>query len=127
MSTHPDVLIIDDEADFATIVKEVASSVSLEATVADGAEDFRAQFQSRLPTVVVMDLFMPGVNGFELAKWIGEIMRSNDKRCRLVLVSGFGDHHLRMCRTVAALAGIEDVVALKKPVEIVSLANALKV
>lgn len=126
MSSTLDVLIIDDEKDFAAIVKDVAESVLLKAEAVADADEFRDRFQKCLPSTVVLDLFMPGVNGFELAQWMGEVLRANSAHCRLVIVSGFGDQHIRMCRTVAALAGIEDIIALRKPVEIVSLQNALK-
>lgn len=126
MPSGLDVLIIDDERDFAAIVKDVAEGVNLKAEVAEDADAFRKLFQERLPAVVVLDLFMPGVNGFELAQWMGEVMRTHNVNCRLVIVSGFGDQHIRMCRTVASLAGIEDIIALRKPLEIVSLERALK-
>ena len=126
MSTQLDVLIIDDETDFAFLVKEVAEGAGLQAAVAADPDAFRELFKTRLPTTVVLDLFMPEMNGFELAEWMGEIIRANNLLCRLVIVSGFGDEHIRMCRTVASLAGIEDIVALRKPVEVVALERAFR-
>ena len=78
----PIILIVDDSTNDVLLMRTVFERVGLRKPLqfASGGDDAIAYFQGEgryvdrakfpLPTVVLMDLNMPGINGFEMLEWI---------------------------------------------------------
>src|SRR5205807_814324 len=64
------ILVVDDDPATRDIVTEILQTIGWKvATAADGYEA-RAYVQDHNPELVILDLILPGVNGFELlAEW----------------------------------------------------------
>ncbi len=68
------VLIIDDDIDDLRLIQKVLQdSGSFEVSTAQGGEEGLASLQTNRPDAIILDLFMPGINGFALL----EKMRTN--------------------------------------------------
>ena len=89
--TVRDVLIIDDESTLSEVIKEGLEIMPgfRVSTVAD-AESGLARIQSRIPDVLLLDIALPGMDGFEL----------------LSLLSPFGK--VTRPRTVVAMSALTD-------------------
>jgi excisionase family DNA binding protein len=66
------MLVIDDEPRFLTSLKEVLRRADprLEVEVAEGAIDGLLKVGSRRPDVVLLDTYMPGMDGLEVCRRI---------------------------------------------------------
>ncbi|OWK40344.1 response regulator [Fimbriiglobus ruber] len=85
------VLIVDDCVDTATSLAELLRFWGCATwTAANGAEALRL-FETYLPDVVILDIRMPGMNGWELARRL----RSGPKPPLLVAVTGCGQEEDR--------------------------------
>ncbi|AMV23716.1 Response regulator MprA [Gemmata sp. SH-PL17] len=83
--SHLRVLVIDDEADTAdSLARVLALHGFTAATATTGADALRA-LESDPPDVVVTDLLMPGVDGFEIARRVRSLV---PRRPLLVAVTG---------------------------------------
>jgi two-component system CheB/CheR fusion protein len=112
------VLVIEDNEDSADSLKELLALDGHDVRVAyDGpsgialAHDFR-------PEVVVCDIGLPGMNGYEVAR---AIRASGTLRgCHLIALSGYARHE---DRRAAAAAGFREHLA--KPVRPEALARVM--
>jgi CheY-like chemotaxis protein len=78
------VLIVDDEHTIAETLAEIISSSGYEATVAYSGEEAARKAAVGCPDILLTDVLMPGMNGFELALKV----KRSCPRCRLLLFSG---------------------------------------
>jgi len=62
------VVVVDDEPDARALVARVLSECGADVAVAVGAEDALAMAERSRPNVVVSDISMPDVDGFELLR-----------------------------------------------------------
>ncbi len=67
------VLLVDDEGIVRETLAEMLEDEGCEVTVASGAEEALLKFRKYQCDVVLTDLSMPGINGYELAQRIKEV------------------------------------------------------
>src|SRR5687767_11362442 len=113
------ILIVDDYADaldiWALYLRSVGYDVS---TAADGATAVARAEQLR-PDLIVLDLELPGISGFEAAKRL----RRNSSTQDIPLIAATGYSHQRQL-AMAREAGFDDVVV--KPVDPDSLVEHIE-
>ena len=78
------VLVVDDEQAVADTLRMVLEHHGFEARSIYSAEAALKFLESSTPDIVLSDVFMPGLNGVELAKAI----RSKYPSCKVILMSG---------------------------------------
>jgi CheY-like chemotaxis protein len=112
------VLVVDDNRDIAEGMRLLLRTLKVEVRVAhNGAEAIRI-CEEWSPTHVLMDLGMPGMDGYEAARRL--CARHPDRTFRLVAISGWGqDEHQQLARE----AGFDQ--HLTKPVKLVDLETVL--
>ncbi len=66
MALKPRILIVEDESGIADTLQYVLSTDGFAPVWASTAEDAIAQFSAELPALVVLDVGLPDLNGFEL-------------------------------------------------------------
>ena len=106
------MLLIDDELGFREFVGKVAASAGYEVEVTSNAKDFMRIYESFDPTLIVMDMIMPEMDGFELMQWL----ISQDCRSRVLVVTGYNPHYAEMAETIGTDSGKLDVQTLTKPI-----------
>jgi CheY-like chemotaxis protein len=62
------VLVVDDEPDFQSIVVPILEHAKIEVETAFSAEEALNLLKKNPPTVVIIDLMLPGMDGFELVE-----------------------------------------------------------
>ena len=108
------VLVVDDDRDIAKGLHLVLTMMGAEVQVAhDGAEAIRV-FEGWPPTHVLMDIGMPGMDGYEAARQLRA--RYPDRAFRLVAVTGWGQEEDRQRAREAGFDG-----HLVKPVGVAEL------
>ena len=60
------VLIIDDDEDFATLLKDLAVEHGLEATICLDGETGLENAKKDLPSAIILDIGLPGIDGFDV-------------------------------------------------------------
>ena len=78
------VLIVDDEAEFASALAERLTLRKYEASAAYNAADAITLVKNGPPDVVLLDLRMPGLGGFEVLRAIKEF----DSTIEVILLTG---------------------------------------
>lgn len=94
----PRILIVDDEEADRLLAQAVLARQGYETVIASGGEDAFRQFLDAGIDVVVTDLHMPDVHGFELIT----ILREFDPPPAVIAVSGTGAIQLHMAESLGA-------------------------
>ncbi len=81
------ILIVDDEPDIRNLLQEILEDEGFSVRVATSASDGRKQVAEAPPGLILLDIWMPGVDGITLLReW-----RKHDKLpCPIVVMSGHG-------------------------------------
>jgi two-component system, NtrC family, nitrogen regulation response regulator NtrX len=85
--TIPHILVVDDEADIRGLLKEILSEEGYEVDVAANAVQARASRARQTPDLVLLDIWMPDVDGITLLR---EWSASTSDGCPVVMMSGHG-------------------------------------
>jgi two-component system, NtrC family, nitrogen regulation response regulator NtrX len=81
------ILVVDDEADIRGLLKEILSEEGYEVDVAADAGQARASRARQTPDLVLLDIWMPDVDGITLLR---EWSASATDGCPVVMMSGHG-------------------------------------
>jgi CheY-like chemotaxis protein len=104
------ILVVDDNVDAATTLQLLLKSLGHEAcAVYDGQQALSTAVSFR-PDVVLLDIGMPGLDGYEVARRLRALRRSEP--LRIIAVTGWGQE---ADRTRSREAGFD--VHLVKPVD----------
>ncbi len=84
------VMIVDDESDVLDMLKSVmqSSGEELEVVTARGGVEALLLIGARQPDLLVLDIMMPGMNGFEVCRKL----KSNPATAQIKIVAITGDH-----------------------------------
>jgi len=107
MSTY--ILVVDDEPDAREILVRIVKTLGLDAkTASDGFEAIE-EIKTELPALVLLDLMMPGMDGFDVLNKMRADMRT--RYIPVVVVTACSSsqvHHLQL-PGVALRVNHEDV------------------
>lgn len=81
----PHILIIDDDHLVGAATKAVLGSKGYDVSVASNGEDGIAAVRNAKFDLVIVDLFMPGMDGLKVI----EAIREGDSKVPMIAVSGF--------------------------------------
>ncbi len=115
------MLLIDDELGFREFVGKVATSAGYEVELTSNVKDFMSLYESFDPTLIVMDMIIPEMDGFELMQWL----ITQNCEARVLVVTGYNPHYAEMAETIGVDAGKLDVRTLTKPIGLMELRAAL--
>ena len=82
------ILIVDDEAYIVTSLEYVMQSAGFEVAVAYDGEEALAKIDEKVPALVILDLMMPKLDGFEVCKKIRENALWKDIRIIILTAKG---------------------------------------
>jgi putative two-component system response regulator len=103
------LLVVDDNPDLTLMMRELLSSAGYEVVTVSDAAAALAEIKNQLPDLILSDVIMPGMSGFDFCQGLKE-----DPSTRLipfVLMTGLGD---RGDKLRAIESGADDLIS--KPV-----------
>lgn len=86
------VLVVDDHVDTAELMAEALRSKGLDVVTAYTAETGLELMPTFRPEVVLLDIGLPEMTGYELARQITQ----SGVACRLVAITAYGDLRARL-------------------------------
>ena len=112
------ILVVDDEPDIRLLLKDILEDEGFQVQLAEDASAARQLKSSLLPDLILLDIWMPGVDGVSLLK---EWNSSNQVDCPVVMMSGHGT-----VETAVEATRYGAVAFIEKPLSTAKLLNTLK-
>jgi EAL domain-containing protein (putative c-di-GMP-specific phosphodiesterase class I) len=106
------LLVVDDQPDILDFVAQVAEGVGFAVAKAQSQEEFQAALTQFKPTLVMLDLQMPGCDGVELIR----VLARQNSRANVVLASGMDQRVLNAAEQLGKSHGLAMVGVMQKPI-----------
>ncbi|MBK6744880.1 MAG: sigma-54-dependent Fis family transcriptional regulator [Hydrogenophilales bacterium] len=107
-----EILVVDDEPGIRDLLKEILEDEGYEVRLAENGEEARAARLEKAPDLVLLDIWMPDVDGLSLLKeWVSDELLTMP----VVMMSGHGTIHTAVEATrLGAFDFLEKPVPYKK-------------
>jgi DNA-binding response OmpR family regulator len=108
MDHRPHIVVVEDEAAQRQLLVDYLGRQNFRVSGADGGTALRKLLERELPSLVLLDVGLPGEDGFVLARWL----RERSGRIGIIMVTAAAD---TVDRVVGLETGADDYIA--KPFE----------
>src|SRR5258706_7063763 len=108
MDHRPHIVVVEDEAAQRQLLIDYLGRQNFRVSGADGGTALRKLLERELPALVLLDIGLPGEDGFALARWL----RERSGRIGIIMVTAATD---TVDRIVGLETGADDYIA--KPFE----------
>jgi DNA-binding response OmpR family regulator len=113
------ILVVDDEKDIAFILKKGLENYGFTVDAFDSPESVLTDFRTGSYDLIITDIRMPEMNGFELYKEI----RKKDTKVKVCFLTAFEVHDEEFEEMVPST---ESICLIEKPVSISGLLEIVK-
>jgi two-component system nitrogen regulation response regulator NtrX len=113
------ILIIDDEPDIRNLISEILTDEGYQVSMAEGGNDAKDQLKEINPDLVLLDIWMPDIDGISLLK---EWNQQQHMPFSVVMMSGHGTIETAI---EATKMGASDFV--EKPISLAKLLQTIEV
>jgi CheY-like chemotaxis protein len=120
MLTGLRILVVDDEPDARELLKRILTEYEAKVDIAASAEDAMTSIAAQVPDVLVSDIGMPGVDGYELLRRIRRLAPESGGLIPAVALTAFARSEDRQR---ALLTGYQSHIA--KPVQTAELITVI--
>jgi two-component system phosphate regulon response regulator OmpR len=108
MDQRPHIIVVEDEATQRQLLVDYLDKQNFRVSAADGGGALRRLIERELPALVLLDVGLPGEDGFALARWL----REKSGRIGIIMVTAAAD---TVDRVVGLETGADDYIG--KPYE----------
>ncbi len=115
------LLVVEDDPGVGELVRKLGVKLGFEVEVTNDGEAFMRMYDSFDPSVVMLDVIMPDIEGIELIEWLGE--RGAD--AHVIVVTGFSHRYAALAKMLAEAKNLRFVATLNKPVSLNDMQAAL--
>jgi CheY-like chemotaxis protein len=117
---HLPILVVDDNQDNADIIRQYLEARGYPITVAHNGDEALALFESVRPAIVLLDVMMPGRDGWEVCRMMKQHPLLG-RAVRIVMVTALGEWD---DKRQALQTGADDYI--EKPFDLPALAAAVE-
>jgi EAL domain-containing protein (putative c-di-GMP-specific phosphodiesterase class I) len=115
------LLVVDDDPALGRLIKDAAERVGYEVIVTKNPSAVMDKARTWSPTVIMLDLGMPGTDGIQLLRGLGE----NGCAAEVILISGADDKVLESAMQLGRGRGLKMGGVLERPVQSAALLKFL--
>lgn len=115
------LLLIDDDPAIGEFVRKVAEGENYEVAATADPKSFQAALEALDPTVIMLDLAMPSMDGVEMIRFLAE------KKCQaqILIISGFDSKMMAAAHRLGDAHGLQMAGVVQKPVRVAELRRLL--
>jgi CheY-like chemotaxis protein len=107
-----DALVVDDDRDNRELIKRILTDCGATVRLAASAREAFGQFRELAPNLLISDLGMPDVDGFELLDWVRHLSKDEGGQVPAIALTAFARSEDRLRALEAGFSA-----HISKPVE----------
>jgi PAS domain S-box-containing protein len=107
-----DALVVDDDRDNRELIKRILTDCGATVRLAASAREAFGQFRELAPNLLISDLGMPDVDGFELLDWVRHLSKDEGSQVPAIALTAFARSEDRLRALEAGFSA-----HISKPVE----------
>jgi DNA-binding response OmpR family regulator len=115
----PKILVADDDLEILRLVEAALKPIGATVITASNGEEALERVLTEKPQLVILDVMMPGLTGWEVAKYIRG--HPEYQHVRILMVTGIGED---MNQATSPIMGADDFV--NKPFSLEDMANRVR-
>ncbi|MBK8161405.1 MAG: response regulator [Rhodospirillaceae bacterium] len=115
------VLVIDDDQGFRDFARDAALSQGWAVETAANGQGGCTAFTRFKPDVVVLDIVMPEMDGFEVLRWFAQ----SGAVAKFIVLTGYNPDYANAAEKLGGAMGLNQVQMLTKPVRLATLVAAI--
>ena len=108
------LLVIDDDAPSAALIGRIAQACGFDTIITTDADNFKARVLSWVPTVIVLDLSMPDMDGSQIMLWLA----GQACAAQILIISGHDMDRLWEAQAAGSSVGLNMAGILQKPMRL---------
>jgi len=116
------ILIVDDDVQFGRLVNRVVSNMGHTVEQISSSREIMQRYAEFAPDVIFLDIFMPDLDGLEIAKWLSEQNFSG----KLIFMTGHDPAFLTAAKGVVEDRITASIATLEKPARIEEIRAVLE-
>lgn len=121
-TTKPILAIVDDERDVAEFIRDVAEDIGFDVCVFHDGSAFEEAFGKQQAAAVILDLHLPGHDGVEVLRFLGE----RYCRAKIIVASGTDSRTIAAAQTLGKQHNLDiHPTPLSKPILVEDLEQVL--
>ena len=117
----PRLIVVDDVMEMASFIAEVAELEGFETSLTNRAEKLLEELDREQFDVMVIDLYMPDMDGFELI----DALANRGCQAAIILMSGYDRGLLAGAGRIVKARGLKLITTLTKPIALKELESSL--
>jgi type II secretory ATPase GspE/PulE/Tfp pilus assembly ATPase PilB-like protein/DNA-binding response OmpR family regulator len=107
----PEILCVDDDPDTLLLLERLLTARGFKVRCANGAEAARALLRQFTPALILLDVIMPGVNGYELCAELGQ--QTTTAFTPIIFLTALGDEQDQL--KAFAMGAVDYLIKPTKP------------
>jgi EAL domain-containing protein (putative c-di-GMP-specific phosphodiesterase class I)/ActR/RegA family two-component response regulator len=111
MDNQPILVGLDDDAEIGEIVRSIGEQAGFTVRTSTEPASFKESLRLLRPEVIVLDLQMPGMDGIQVLRWLGD----EKVDASVVLVSGMDERTIASAEQYGISRGLRVLGTLQKP------------
>ena len=119
---QPRLFVGDDNPEIGELIHDIALPLDLEPVIITNSTEFKSQWLANKPDILVLDMVMPNMDGFDLIQWLAQITCD----VPIILISGREELYAKAASKVGRTKGLNIPYVLSKPFSVIEMETALK-
>lgn len=122
MHTRPRMLVVDDDEEIRRFIRTLGVRLGFDVMDLGNPAEFEKTVREFLPTLITLDLQMPGADGVTLLRQLS----TAQSKAKIILVSGCDERVLQTVQELARAQGLTTAGVLRKPITDVALEKLIR-
>lgn len=115
------ILVVDNDPEICDMISRAGTAQGFNVATATESRLFGALFERLSPKIIMLDIFMPDIDGIELIGWL--ITEGFDGK--VIVMSGHDPVYMQFAELYAEIKGKFEIAVLPKPFSLQQLRQAL--
>lgn len=116
------LLVLDDEPDIRSLIRKIGESVGFTVLDTSNANEFWVAYKALQPTLIVLDLVVPGTDGVEVLRELAQ----QQATCQIILISGMENKVLSATERLGRQFRLNVIGSRTKPFDIDDLSALMQ-